>query len=215
MATPSQTVYVNNLNEKIKIADLKRALYSAFSQFGTILDIVAKKTYKMRGQAFVVFANVPEATKALQMQGFPFYDKPMQVAYASAKSDAAAKAEGALEANRAARLDSKKRKRAAAEADEEGDVGEPAAKRAKPDEDEAAPHNILFVRGLPETATEKMVSTLFAQYPGFKEASLVPGQPGIAFVEYEAVQQATTALMGLQGLALPPSSKLSIAYAKQ
>eukprot|EP00300_Choanocystis_sp_HF-7_P000337 c10278_g1_i2.p1 GENE.c10278_g1_i2~~c10278_g1_i2.p1 ORF type:complete len:151 (+),score=41.57 c10278_g1_i2:109-561(+) len=150
MATPSQTVYVNNLNEKIKIADLKRALYSAFSQFGTILDIVAKK-----------------------------------------------------------------RKRAAAEADEEGDVGEPAAKRAKPDEDEAAPHNILFVRGLPETATEKMVSTLFAQYPGFKEASLVPGQPGIAFVEYEAVQQATTALMGLQGLALPPSSKLSIAYAKQ
>lgn len=59
-------------------AELKKSLYAIFSQFGPILDIVALKTLKMRGQAFVVFSDVSSATNALRsMQGFPFYDKPM------------------------------------------------------------------------------------------------------------------------------------------
>jgi RNA recognition motif-containing protein len=49
-----------------------------FSQFGTVLDVVASKTLKMRGQAFVVFKDVASATNAMrQCQKFPFYDKPM------------------------------------------------------------------------------------------------------------------------------------------
>lgn len=59
-------------------AELKRSLYYLFSQFGQILDIVAMKTMKMRGQAFIVFKEIGSATSALKsMQGFPFYDKPM------------------------------------------------------------------------------------------------------------------------------------------
>ena len=59
-------------------SELKKSLYAIFSQFGQILDIVALKTLKMRGQAFVIFKEINSATKALQsMQGFPFYDKPM------------------------------------------------------------------------------------------------------------------------------------------
>lgn len=62
------------------IAELKKSLYAIFSQFGQILDIVALKTLKMRGQAFVIFKEINSATKALQsMQGFPFYDKPMVI----------------------------------------------------------------------------------------------------------------------------------------
>lgn len=58
--------------------ELKKSVYAIFSQFGNILDIVAMKTLKMRGQAFVVFADVASATNALRsMQGFPFYEKPM------------------------------------------------------------------------------------------------------------------------------------------
>lgn len=42
------------------------------------MDIVALKTLKMRGQAFVIFKEIASATNALRsMQGFPFYDKPM------------------------------------------------------------------------------------------------------------------------------------------
>lgn len=49
-----------------------------FSQFGKILEVLAFKTLKHKGQAWVVFDDVSSATNALrQMQGFPFYDKPM------------------------------------------------------------------------------------------------------------------------------------------
>lgn len=75
---PNNTIYINNLNEKTKKDELKKSLYAIFSQFGQILDIVALKTLKMRGQAFVIFKEIQSATNALRsMQGFPFYDKPM------------------------------------------------------------------------------------------------------------------------------------------
>jgi len=59
-------------------AELKRSLYYLFSQFGHILDIVAMKTMKTRGQAFIIFKDLASATAALRsLQGFPFYGKPM------------------------------------------------------------------------------------------------------------------------------------------
>ena len=60
------------------LLDLKKHLYTLFSQFGPVIDIVAMKTPKMRGQAFVVFREIPMATNALRsMQGFMFFDKAM------------------------------------------------------------------------------------------------------------------------------------------
>ncbi|XP_030849279.1 U2 small nuclear ribonucleoprotein B'' [Strongylocentrotus purpuratus] len=95
MAAPNHTIYINNLNEKIKKDELKKSLYAIFSQFGQILDIVALKTLKMRGQAFVIFRDITSATSALRsMQGFPFYDKPMRIGYCKTKSDAIAKMQG-------------------------------------------------------------------------------------------------------------------------
>lgn len=92
---PNHTIYVNNLNEKIKKDELKKSLYAIFSQFGEILDIVALKTLKMRGQAFVIFKEIASATNALRsMQGFPFYDKPMRIQYAKCDSDVIAKMKG-------------------------------------------------------------------------------------------------------------------------
>ena len=59
-------------------AELKRSLYALFSQYGRILDVVALKTVKLRGQAWIAFSEVTAASNAVrQMQNFPFYDKPM------------------------------------------------------------------------------------------------------------------------------------------
>jgi RNA recognition motif-containing protein len=61
-----------------KPTELRKALYAMFSQFGKILDVVALKTLRMRGQAWVVFADVAAATNAKNtMQGFPFFEKPI------------------------------------------------------------------------------------------------------------------------------------------
>ncbi|KAF9670920.1 hypothetical protein SADUNF_Sadunf13G0119300 [Salix dunnii] len=97
---PNQTIYIKNLNEKVKKEELKRSLYCLFSQYGRILDVVALKTAKLRGQAWVVYSEVTAASNAVrQMQGFPFYDKPMRIQYAKTMSDCIAEAEGVYDPN--------------------------------------------------------------------------------------------------------------------
>jgi RNA recognition motif. (a.k.a. RRM, RBD, or RNP domain) len=62
----------------LELVELRRSLYALFSQFGRILDVVALKTTRLRGQAWVVFSEITAASSAFrQMQNFPFYDQPM------------------------------------------------------------------------------------------------------------------------------------------
>merc|ERR1712159_114831 len=92
---PNHTIRVNNLNEKVKGTKLTKAISAVFRQFRDILEIVAMDSLKRRGQAFVVFDKIEAATEAKQrMQGFPFYDKPMNIEFAKTKSDVIARREG-------------------------------------------------------------------------------------------------------------------------
>ena len=52
----------------------------------------------MRGQAFVIFKEVPSAVAAIKsMQGFPFYDKPMRIAFSRQDSDIISKMKGTFQ----------------------------------------------------------------------------------------------------------------------
>ncbi|KAM7287964.1 U1 small nuclear ribonucleoprotein A [Ixodes scapularis] len=181
---PNHTIYINNLNEKVKKDELKKSLYAIFSQFGQILDIVALKTLKMRGQAFVVFKDLNSATNALRsMQGFPFYDKPMRIQYSKTDSDAVAKMKGTyVETQRkrpaadgeAAPKKSKKKKAPQHVASATAAVAGPhlqsqpmmmmmapgAMMGSLP---EQPPNQILFLTNLPEETNEMMLSMLFNQ----------------------------------------------------
>ncbi|XP_020608892.1 U1 small nuclear ribonucleoprotein A-like [Orbicella faveolata] len=230
---PNQTIYINNLNEKVKKDELKKSLYAIFSQFGPILDIVALKTLKMRGQAFVVFRDLTSATNALRsMQGFPFYDKPMRIQYAKSKSDAVAKKEGTYvqrekkpKEKRKAPEQAKPAKRQAAAQPVPATVAQPVAAPIAPNVIPTPvqpavvlpeqPNNILFLTNLPEETTELMLSMLFNQFPGFKEVRLVPGRSDIAFVEFENEVQSGTAKEALQGFRITPSRAMKISYAKK
>lgn len=74
-APPNQTLYVTNIpSNKIKKDDLRTELYLLFSTFGSVLDIVALKTMKMRGQAHVVYKDIQTATQAMRaLDGFEFF----------------------------------------------------------------------------------------------------------------------------------------------
>jgi U1 small nuclear ribonucleoprotein A len=75
---PAQTLYIQNLTEKVKKAPLKKSLFVAFSPFGRVVDIVHCRSNALRGQAWVVFGDVASATAAMaKMQSFPLFDKPM------------------------------------------------------------------------------------------------------------------------------------------
>ena len=62
----NNTLYINNLNERVRLEDLKEELNKVFSEFGSIIEIKAKKDIRMRGQAFVVFDDISSAKKALE-----------------------------------------------------------------------------------------------------------------------------------------------------
>jgi RNA recognition motif-containing protein len=75
---PNTTLYVNNLNDQVQKDELRTQLYALFSTYGKLVDVVALKTAKMRGQAFLVFTDLAAATSALRAtDGMVFYDKPM------------------------------------------------------------------------------------------------------------------------------------------
>mmetsp|Transcript_32355 Transcript_32355/g.50609 ORF Transcript_32355/g.50609 Transcript_32355/m.50609 type:complete len:246 (-) Transcript_32355:336-1073(-) len=234
---PSQTLYVSNLREKVKKEELKKALYQIFSQFGPILDVVALKTAKMRGQAFVVFKDIGAASNALrEMQGFPFFDRPLRIAYAKTKSDAVLKAEGTYEEDRNRRIEKRKAMKAAVDAkNRQGGSGEPPEKRAKTDDSsdapaaapapspsptgglkpqQAPPNKILFVENLPPSCNELALQTLFKTF-GLKDVSFLPGQVGKAFVEFENEAQAGQALNSLQNFKVTNDHLMVISYAKK
>lgn len=57
---------------------MKQTLRGLFKSYGEVLDVVAHSNLRMRGQAFVSFADPDVAAKALrEVQRFPLYSKPM------------------------------------------------------------------------------------------------------------------------------------------
>lgn len=239
---PNHTIYINNLNEKIKKEELKKSLYAIFSQFGQILDIIALKTLKMRGQAFVIFKEIASATSALRsMQGFPFYDKPMRIQYCKTDSDIIAKLKGTFterpkKPKRTVPVpedpaESKKSKRKIAKEQarmfqqQQQQLQQPVTPVQQPPPmqpgvgaatvPEQPPNQILFLTNLPDETSEMMLSMLFNQFPGFKEVRLVPNRHDIAFVEFENEHQSGAAKVALNGFKITPTHAMKISFAKK
>mmetsp|Transcript_57364 Transcript_57364/g.151059 ORF Transcript_57364/g.151059 Transcript_57364/m.151059 type:complete len:255 (+) Transcript_57364:103-867(+) len=236
ISLPNQTIYVNNLNDKLSKDILRRELYVLFSQFGSILDIVAMKTPKMRGQAFIVFQDIRAASIALsKLQDFEFYGKRLRIAYGRSKSDAVAKEEGTFvprhkrkagEGNAASARPKKVVSVAgapapvAAKGSSTAASSAPAAAAAppppaEPEVEDQPPNKLLFLSNLPVEITEIMLQTLFKQFPGLDEVRMVPGKPGIAFVEFGNETQSAQAKDTLQGFKLTPTNAMRITFAKQ
>lgn len=210
---PNHTLYVNNLNEKLKRDELVKALRHVFGQFGKIVDVVCyTKIVKAKGQAFVVFEDITSATKALrEMQNFMFYNKPMRVSYAKRKSDAISKRDGTF----VARPKRKKQK-------VDGKGGKIKMKmksqfaRGQPAQTTAAsPHNVLFIENLPQNMQQSAVSMLFQQFSGFQQVRLITNKPGIGFVDFLSIPDAQAAKNALHGFKITPKNNLRISFAKQ
>ncbi|KAF5572126.1 small nuclear ribonucleoprotein snRNP U1A, partial [Fusarium pseudocircinatum] len=85
---PISTVYVQNLEERVKLDALVDALRTVFAEFGNVVDIVAKKNLRAKGQAFVVYDSPESAQDAInEIDGFDLFGKPMKLAFARTQSD--------------------------------------------------------------------------------------------------------------------------------
>ena len=230
---PCQTLYVSNMVTKPSNSTTKKALFAMFSQFGVVVDVVASKSWRLRGQAWVVFEKAEAAEKAkARMAGFPFFDREIRIEFAKTKSDAVRKMEGTYvartpEAKREHREAEKARvakmqaERAAQKAAQKEEAARQSAEKAEEERiaaamaEEAPPHNILFVQNLPAATNDMMLRMLFQQFAGFQEVRMVEARPGIAFVEFDNERQAGAAMGSLQGFKVTPENAMKIAYAKK
>ena len=179
---------------------------------------MALKTLRMRGQAFIIFSDVNSASSALRsMQGFPFYDKPMKIAYAKEQSDVIAKRYGTYVERPKKDAASKERDALAKRDKKSGKQAEfgaiqPLSAAALLND---VPNKILFLTNLPDGTEESMVQMLFQPFSGFKEVRLVPNRSDIAFVEFDNEQLASLAKDALQGFKIGPHNPMKITYAKK
>lgn len=240
---PNQTLYVQQLNEKIKVPELKCCLFELFSTYGEVIDVVAGGGDRHRGFAHVVFRDITCATNALRaLQNFVFLDKPLKISYARSKSDVISLEDGTykprkpLAGGKAEPVVAKAKTAAAPVRPKAPQTIRPSAGAAAvgaalpkaapapvvPSSASAAPaaapgeqpSNVLFVENLPPEVNDMMLTMLFRQYPGFQEARLIKGR-NVAFIEYADELQAGIAKHGLQGFMVTEEMALKIAFAKQ
>ncbi|KAL2885681.1 U1 small nuclear ribonucleoprotein usp102 [Ceratocystis lukuohia] len=233
---PIATVYVQNLEERIKLDALIAALTSIFSEYGTVLDVVAKSNLKAKGQAFVVFDNPESAAKAIEeIQGFELFGKPMRVALARTRSDATVQktcSAEELELHKRHRIADKEKRIAAAEEQRRaealqegalklgrGPTGLKSSNPAGPTgvaDEYLPPNKILFLQNIPDQYDTDALTSVFGRFEGFKEVRLVPGRRGLAFVEYENDQNAITAKESTSGMTLGDDAKpLKVTYQRK
>ena len=174
----------------------------------------------MRGQAFVIFKEISSAANAMRsMQGFPFYDKPMKIAFAKTDSDLIAKEKGTFQERmkRNNENEPRKKKTGSKQGRTSANVTASSGQGSIPQSAlvEQPPNAILFLTNLPEETNEVMLTMLFNQFPGFKEVRLVPGRHDIAFVEFENEFQSGSAKDALQGFKISPTHAIKITFAKK
>lgn len=57
---------------------MKQTLKDIFEKFGEVLEVIAKKNIKMRGQAFIIFRNLKDAANAKNgLSGTILYHKEL------------------------------------------------------------------------------------------------------------------------------------------
>lgn len=233
----NRTLYISNLNERVPIKELRKALLAVFSHCGKVADIFASRRYKLRGQAWIIYGDSQSAATALQLlQGLPFYSKPMNIAVALKFPSTNLKKSENSSLKKLPRKVNEKFVHTSC-------ISTPLKESGKDDgigqgntgEDRVHKNTlksaILSIKGLPgftpfiiqwlvftlsstEATTDQMLSLLFKQFPGFQSVQIDSEKPGLASVEFRSAAEATTALSGLQGFRLNSTHTMEIEYAK-
>jgi len=243
--TPTATVYVNNINEKVRGEKLMHGLKQVFTPIGKVSKIHTRKSLKLRGQAFIVYDRVVDAQTAVtKLQGFSFYGKPLRLAFAHDPSDLTLKARGEVPERRPAHP---KKGMVAVKLEKVGSSGSRAVPKATPVAQPFVPQAAFgappppppmppgHVNGavMPPAALPPALphSVLFCEgLPAEATEEMLStlfmqyaGFNGVrmvraracAFVDFGSEQEATTALHGLAGFKLTEEYALKSAYARQ
>ncbi|OLY80392.1 U1 small nuclear ribonucleoprotein [Smittium mucronatum] len=233
---PNKTIYINNLNEKTKIAGItfpphfpSQKFTFFFSQtYGDILEIRANSSLYRKGQAFVTFSRLEDATKALkEAHGLILFGKPLMLQYARYDSYLTVVSEGKSLEEYKAEFKREKEKRDRELRASEGARKPTSSTPVAPSFNYVnvggsvvalnVPNKILFIQQLPSDITKQELEIIFNRYGGFIEVRTVPGKSDIAFVEYDNEMSATAAKnsIGSEFSVRPDQPKSLLSYARR
>ena len=84
---PKRTIYINNINEKVSINKVRSALGILLQKF-TPISISVAKTLKLKGQAFVTFPSIDNASKAIEtLNNQEVFNQRINATFAELNSD--------------------------------------------------------------------------------------------------------------------------------
>ena len=215
------TLYLQNLNERVKLPDLKNALYQLFSNYGEVVEVHAKTNIRMRGQAFVIYQDEESAEAALQaLRGYVFFGKPMRVNFSKKESDVIAKMRGTFEESDTAKREQRRVKELKEKSIKAKKKQIDKLMKLRVDNDiatgggtrrtgvafgEQQSNTKLLVEGLSKTTPTQVLQNLFESSPGFKDVNHII-QKSVAFIEFDSEEFAGAAMMALNGYAFKDPS---------
>lgn len=232
VGNPHPTIYLQNLNEKVKPVALKSFLQEFLLPVGPIVNIVAKRSLSLRGQAWVQFDSTEAARKAIDfLQGRRLYGKTVVVKFAKFKSDSVSREDGTYDVEKYHReqekLEKARNPRLTRRQMMQQMMSNPAMlamsgtmPSAGPmpvgvGSDLQLPNKILFIQAIPAGVTEEVLGKLFIKYPGFSEVRPVPGRPDLAFVEFDTEMQATVSKNAMDRYEVAPGAPLRVTFARR
>lgn len=190
MTEPIETIYVNNLNDKVPLSKLKAELQVVFQKYGTIVQLTAHRNLKMKGQAFITYENKESSRAAMEkLQDHELFGKKVRVSYAKANSDNyhrdILKDDEAIEARK--QLKAKAQTDTAARG-----VKKPGTKKVESWKS-IPPNKILLIQNLgPQVANSELLD-FFEGFGGFINSRLVKAR-SLSFIEFENEVSATGCL---------------------
>lgn len=223
-----ETLYVRNLNEKVSVNTLRRLLKDVFAKFGDVVLITAHKNLRMKGQAFVTFANLEQSAKALaELQLYELFQRPIDIQYAKNNSDefhiTVKKDTGVVEKRKqqkaARQLDSRTGKRKGTEDSEaagtSGATKQPAKKKIKIEDWKRLPPNKVLLLQNTNADLDEPLQLYFEAFQGFISTRLVRAR-NLAFVEFESEEFSRACLEGVKlDDMLKLGSEAVLTYAKK
>lgn len=213
------TLYINGLNERVKLPRLKLTLLKQFSHFGPVIQVTAHRNLKMRGQAFVAFKDEETASKALAMNGRRLYKKTINVAVAKTQSD-----EYHRLTNNLAKVEERKAQKQSVVQEPRKRTRNPTTKAQPRKKDKLdsywkalPPHHTLLVQNIAyDGDIQAKLEEVFDDHEGLANVRVIAVRK-LAFVEFDSVKWATESLerVDLNQLRGVFGEALILSYAKR
>lgn len=204
LAAPAEhvldTLYVNNLNEKVSLNKLKAVLNLLFGRYGKVIQITAHRNLKMKGQAFVTYADPKSSDKALRkLQGRPVFKKPIRITWAKASSDEYHRLLQNFDAIAKRQELKKERERLRKEKEQQKpQTPQPGTSQMSKSQikqwKSLPPNNILLLQNLADhQLSNEVLDAIFSVFNGFERVRLIKFRK-LAFVDFDTEANATACL---------------------